>query len=73
MNNYGLAVTIAVFVALIIVISTGLKYSKATLLFGLIAVLSAPVVLHNIPNVSWALGMLMVLSLPAFHLRSSYK
>ena len=62
MNNYGLAVTIAVFGALTIAVPVGLKYSQATLLFGLIAALSAPVVIHKIPNANWALGMLMGLS-----------
>lgn len=63
MNKYGLAVTIAVFGALSIAVLIGLKYSQATLLFGLIAALSAPVVIHKISNVSWALGMLMGLSI----------
>ena len=63
MNKYGLAVTIAVFGALVIAVPIGLKYSQATLLFGLIAALSAPVVIHKIPNVSWAMGMLMGLSI----------
>mgnify|MGYP001801350748 CR=1 FL=1 len=62
MNKYGLAVTIAVFGALAIAVPIGLKYSQATLLFGLIAAVSAPVVIHKIPNASWALGMLMGLS-----------
>lgn len=62
MNKYGLAVTIAVFGALIIAVPIGLKYSQATLLFGLIAALSAPVVIHKVPDANWASGMLMGLS-----------
>ena len=62
MNKYGLAVNIAVIGTLIIAVPVGLKYSQATLLFGLIAALSAPVVIHKIPNANWALGMLMGLS-----------
>lgn len=63
MNKYGLAVTIAVLGTLAIAVSVGLKYSQATLLFGLIAALSAPVAIHKIPSVNWALGMLMGLSI----------
>lgn len=62
MNKYGLAVIMAVLGALVIAVPIGLKYSQATLLFGLIAALSAPVVIHKIPSVNWALGMLMGLS-----------
>ncbi len=62
MNKYGLAVTVVVFGALAVAVAIGLKYSQATLLFGLIAAISAPVVIHKIPNVSSALGMLVGLS-----------
>ena len=63
MNKYGLAVIVAVFGALVVAVLTGLKYSHATLLFGLIAALSAPAVIHKVPNVSWATGMLVGLSI----------
>jgi len=62
MNKYSLGVIIAVFGALIIAVPIGLKYSQATLLFGLIAAISAPVVIHKTPDKNWALGMLMGLS-----------
>ncbi len=63
MNKYVLAVIVAVFGALVIAVPIGLKYSQATLLFGLIAVLSAPVVIHKVPNVRGATGMLVGLSI----------
>ena len=62
MNKYGLAVTIVVFGTLAIAVPIGLRYSQAALLFGLIAALSAPVVIHKISDAGWALGMLMGLS-----------
>jgi len=62
MNKYGMGVAIAVFGAIAIAVPLGLRYSQATLLFGVIAVISAPVVTHKIPNNNWALGMLMGLA-----------
>ena len=62
MNKYVLGVTIAVFGALVIAVPIGLKYSQATLLFGLIAAVSAPMVIHKISDKNWSLGMLMGLS-----------
>lgn len=62
MNKFGLAVVVAVFGSLFIAVPIGLRYSQATILFGLIAALSAPVVIHKIPSVNWAAGMLMGLS-----------
>ena len=53
----------ALFGALAIAAAMGLKYSQATLLFGLVAVVCAPVVLHRIPNKNSALGMLVGLSI----------
>lgn len=63
MNKYALGVILAVFGALLIAVPIGLKYSQATLLFGLIAIISAPMVIHKIPNNSSALGMLLGLSI----------
>ena len=63
MNKYGLAVILAVFVAFAIAVPISLKYSQATLVFGLIAAGSGPVVIHRIPNASLAIGMLVGLSL----------
>ena len=62
MNKYVLGVTIAVFGALVIAVPIGLKYSQATLLFGVIAAVSAPMVIHKISDKNWSLGMLMGLS-----------
>ena len=74
MNKYGLAVILAVFGAFAIAVPIGLKYSQATLVFGLIAAVSGPVVIHRIPNASLAIGMLVGLSLFAsFPLKSSFK
>ena len=62
MNKYNLTVIFAVFAALIVAVPIGLKYSQATVLFGLIAAISAPIVIHKTPDTGWALGMLMGLS-----------
>ncbi|WP_306115867.1 MULTISPECIES: hypothetical protein [unclassified Roseovarius] len=62
MNKYVLGVVIAVFGTLVIAVSVGLKYSQASLLFGLVAAVSAPVVIHKISDVGWSIGMLMGLS-----------
>ncbi|MEO3476294.1 hypothetical protein AAFO90_01315 [Phaeobacter sp. CAU 1743] len=63
MNKYGLGVAVAAVGALIVAVPIGLKYSQATLLFGLIAAVSAPVVIHKIEDKNWSLGMLMGLTL----------
>lgn len=63
MNKYFWGVSIAVFGALVVAVPIGLKYSQATLLFGLIAAISAPVVIHKISNKNGSLGMLMGLSM----------
>jgi hypothetical protein len=62
MNKYVLGVIIGVFGALAIAVLIGLKYSHAALLFGLIAAISASVVIHKVSNKNWSLGMLMGLS-----------
>ncbi|WP_108815029.1 hypothetical protein [Loktanella sp. Alg231-35] len=62
MNKFGLGVFVAVFGALTLAVPIGLKYSQATLQFGLIAAISAPVVIHKISDKNWSLGMLMGLS-----------
>lgn len=62
MNKYVLCVIIGIFGALAIAVAIGLKYSQAALLFGLIAAISAPVVIHKVSNKNWSLGMLMGLS-----------
>ena len=62
MNKYGWGVIIVMIVALVGTVPLGLKYSQATLLFGLIAAISAPVVIHKIPESSWAMGLVIGLS-----------
>jgi len=62
MNKYGLAVIVTVVGALVIAVLIGLKYSQPTLLFGLVAALSAPVVFHKMPSIGWTVGMLVGLS-----------
>lgn|SRR6056297_2624043 len=62
MNKYVLVVTIVAFGALAIGVAVGLKYSQATLFFGLIAAFLAPVVIHKIPSVGLATGMLIGLA-----------
>jgi len=59
MNKYVFAVISVVLGTLIIAVPLSLKYSEATLLFGFIA---APIVVHKIPNVGYALGILIGLS-----------
>jgi len=63
MNKYGLGVLAAVFGVVVFAVPIGLRYSQATLLFGLIAAISAPIVIHRIPDKNWSLGMLLGLSL----------
>lgn len=63
MNKYFLGVAIAVFGTLAVAVPIGLKYSEATLIFGLVAALSAPVVVHKIPDKNWSLSMLVGLSI----------
>lgn len=62
MNKYFWGVAITVFGALAVSAQIGLKYSEATLIFGLIAAISAPVVVHKIADKNWSLGMLGGLS-----------
>ena len=63
MNKFGVGVLAVLFGALIVAVSIGLKYSHATVFFGLVAASAAPVVIHKIPNQSLSLGLLMALSL----------
>jgi hypothetical protein len=63
LDKYVWGVIIAVVVALAASGSIGLKYSEATLLFGLIAAVSAPAVIHKISDKNWSLGMLVGLSI----------
>ena len=63
MNKFGFAVAAAVLGALTAAAVIGLKYSQATLLFGLISAFSAPLVIHKISSVGWAVGMLIGLAI----------
>ena len=62
MNRYALGIAIAVFGALALAVSIGLKYSQTTFLFGLVAAISAPIAIHKVPNKNIAVGMLVGLS-----------
>lgn len=48
---------------MVVSVPIGLKYSQGMLLYGLIAVVSAPVVIHRVSDKNWSLGMLVGLSL----------
>ncbi|RFP88337.1 hypothetical protein DZK27_09640 [Rhodobacteraceae bacterium 63075] len=67
MNKYGFGVFIAAFGALVVAAMMGLKYSQATVLFGLIAAISAPVVIHRVPDRTWSIIMLVALAAFASH------
>ncbi len=62
MNKYVVVVIIAVFGAMAAAVPIGLRYSQATLLFGLIAAISAPVVVHKVSDRNWSFGMLIGLA-----------
>jgi hypothetical protein len=63
LDKYVWGVIIAVAGATAVSVPIGLKYSEATLLFGLIAALSAPVVIHRVSDKGWSLGLLVGLSI----------
>jgi hypothetical protein len=74
MDKYVWGVIIAVVGALAVSVPMGLKYSQATVLYGLIAVFSAPVVIHRVSDKNWSLGMLVGLSIFAsFPLKKFFK
>lgn len=73
MNKYFWGVVIAVFGTLFVSVPIGLKYSQAAFLFGAIALVSAPIVIHKIEDTSWSIGMLVGLSFFAsFPLKKLY-
>lgn len=63
LNKYFWGVAIAVIGTFVVAVPVGLKYSQASLLFGFIAAVSAPIVIHRIPDKNWSIGMLVGLSL----------
>ena len=60
MNKYVVLVIVGVFGTLFL--SVGLRYSQAVLLFGVVAVVLAPVIFHKIENLSSSLGLFMGLA-----------
>lgn len=74
MNKYGIGVILAVMVVLTLALALSLKYSQATLLFGFVALVSAPIVIHRIPDKNWSMAMLFVLAIFAsFPFRKLYQ
>jgi len=63
MNKYFWIVIVLVFGSLLVAVPIGLKYSQAIVLFGVIALISAPIVLHKITDPNWSIGMLVGLSI----------
>lgn len=65
MGKSGAVIATVVMVTLVFAVSIGLKYSQASLLFGAVALVLAPVAIHKIPNVNWASGVLIGLAVYA--------
>ena len=63
MNKYGFTIAAVVFMSLILSLIVGLKYSQASILFGIIAVGLARTTIHKVTEVNWAVGMLVGLAL----------
>lgn len=63
MDKYFWGVVIAVGGSLAVAAPIGLKYSQATMLFGLIAAICAPIVMHKISSKNHSIGMLVGLSI----------
>ncbi|MEP3299934.1 MAG: hypothetical protein ABJO27_26210 [Pseudoruegeria sp.] len=63
MNRYFFGVVLAVICALILGVQFGLLYSQAVLLFGLVAAISAPFVIHKIPGKNQSLVLLFLLAI----------
>lgn len=61
MNKYFFAIVAVVSISILLT-SLGLKYSHATLLFGLAAAGLAPIAIHKVPNSNIAVGLLMGLA-----------
>ena len=62
MNNYMVGVFLAMFIAVALTLMIPLKYSEATLLFGLVAAACSPLVLHKVPNSHWSLSGFIALA-----------
>lgn len=62
MDKYFVLVTAVVFGVLTIAVAVGLRYSQAALLFGLIAIVLAPIAIHKVSSPSGAIGLLAGLS-----------
>ncbi|GAA6193630.1 hypothetical protein [Phaeobacter sp. NW0010-22] len=63
MNKYSVLIAAIVFLTLLLAVPIGLKYSQASLLFGFVALVLAPIAIHKTPSVNWALGLLMGLAI----------
>ena len=74
MNKYGIGVILAVMVVLTLALALSLRFSQATLLFGFVACVAAPIVVHRIPDRNWSLALLFMLSIFAsFPFRQLYQ
>jgi hypothetical protein len=65
MNKVFVGVTVVMFASLIVAVQLGLRYSQCSILFGLIAAVSAPFVIHKIDSPGTVSAVLVGLSIYA--------
>lgn len=63
MNKYVFLVLAVVAGALFVAVPTGMKYAHASLLFGALAVVLAPISIHKVPAANVATGLLIGLAI----------
>lgn len=62
MDRYSLLILGIVLSVLWLSVLVELKYSHATLLYGMVALVLAPIAIHKVPRVNGALGLLLGLA-----------
>ncbi|WP_166415971.1 hypothetical protein [Cochlodiniinecator piscidefendens] len=56
MGEYFIFIVAVVIATFWIALSLGLRYSQASLLFGIVALALAPIAMHRISSQNWAIG-----------------
>ncbi|WP_114286362.1 hypothetical protein [Candidatus Halocynthiibacter alkanivorans] len=63
MNKYSISVLAIAITTLFLAVVIGLKYSQASLIFGIVALALAPIAIHKVSDRGWALGLLAGLAI----------
>ncbi len=63
MNQYAVSIVAIMFLTIFLAALAGLRYSQASLVFGIIAAVLAPIAIHKVPKLSLSVAFLVSLAI----------